>query len=142
MLQLFSAPKLGKLGSLLDRAFNQNLGDRILAIKVEPLDTNDKQFSILAVSAYAPIEAAKESICQDFATEIEPCTKASKFNEVLLVCMDANTSVGSRIDKHDQVLGPFGVNYTNVVGRALHDFLDTKGIYSATTLFQKQTIAT
>ena len=46
--------------------------------------------------------------------------------------------MGSRVDRHDQVLVPFGVNYVNDAGRALHDLLDC----SATTVFQKPNYAT
>lgn len=68
--------------------------------------------------------------------------EAPKSNEVLLICIDANASMGSRVDRHDQVLGPFGVDHINDAGRALHDLLDSKGICSATTFFQKPNYAT
>jgi len=122
----------------------QHFGDRILAIKLELLDAYEKPVTVVLVSAYAPIGAAKESIRQDFATELERCMEAPKSNEVLLICINANASMGSRLylDRHDQVLGPFGINYINSAGRALHDLLDSKDICSATTFFQKPRYAT
>jgi hypothetical protein len=96
------------------------------------------------VSAYAPIGAAKETIRQEFAAELERCMDAPKSNEVLLICIDTNTSMGvqSQADRNNQVLGPFGVNYVNDAGRALFDLLDSKGICSAATFFEKPAYAT
>ena len=48
----------------------------------------------------------------------------------------------SLADRNNQVLGPFGVNYVNDAGRALFDLLDSKGICSAATFFEKPVYAT
>ena len=106
------------------------------------MDANQKPITVVLVSAYAPICAAKETIRQEFATELERCMDAPKSNEVLLICIDTNTSMGVRADRNNQVLGPFGVNYVNDAGRALFDLLDSKGICSAATFFEKPAYAT
>jgi len=46
-----------------------HFGNRILAIKLELLDANQKPITVVLVSAYALIGAAKENISQEFATE-------------------------------------------------------------------------
>ena len=48
-----------------------HFGNRILAIKLELLDANQKPITVVLVSAYAPICAAKESIRQEIAAELE-----------------------------------------------------------------------
>ena len=84
----------------------------------------------MLVSAYALIGAAKETIRQEFATELERYMDGPKSKEVLLICIDTNTWMGvrSQADRNNQVLGLFGVNYVNDAGLALFDLLDSKGI--------------
>jgi hypothetical protein len=65
--------------------------------------------------------------------------EAPKSNEVLLICIDANASMGSRTHAKDQVLGPYGIEHVNSAGRALHDHLDAKGMCSSASFFPKPT---
>ena len=67
-----------------------------------------------------------------------------KSNEVLLICIDTNTSMGvqSQAGRNNQVLGLFGVNCVNDAGRVLFDLLNSKGICSAATFFKKPAYAT
>jgi hypothetical protein len=53
--------------------------NRIFAIKILFMDANRKPVIVVLASAYAPIGAAKESIRQDFATQLERCFDAPKF---------------------------------------------------------------
>ena len=94
-------------------------GDRILAVNLLLMDANEKPVPVVLVSAYAPIGAAKEAIRHDFAAELEQFMEAPKSNEVLLICVDANASMGLRTHGRDQVLGPFGVNHVNDAGREI-----------------------
>jgi hypothetical protein len=104
------------------------------------MDANRKPISVVLASAYAPIGAAKESIRQDFATQLERCFDAPKSDQVLLMelmPMRQSRSMGLRSDNRDLVLGPFGVNHINDAGRELHDLLSAKGMYFAASFFQK-----
>jgi hypothetical protein len=56
----------------------KHYGNQILAIEPLLMDANWKPVSVVLTSAYAPIGAAKESIRQDFATQLERCFDAPK----------------------------------------------------------------
>ncbi len=65
--------------------------------------------------------------------------EAPKSNEVLLICIDVNASMGSRTHAKDQVLGPYGIVRVNSAGRALHDHLHAKGVCSSAFFSPKPT---
>ena len=120
------------------------LGDGLYEKNLLLMNANEKPVSVVLVSAYAPIGAAKEAIRHDFATALELCMEAPKSNKVLLICVDANASMSLHTHGpshgRDQVLGPFGVNHVNDAGRELHDLLcanlAAKGMCSAAIFFQ------
>jgi hypothetical protein len=91
----------------------------------------------MLATAYAPIGVSKENVRQAFATDMDHLMEAPKSNEVLLVCIDANASMGSRTHAKDRVLGPFGLQRVNAAVRSLYDHLDAKEISSAATFFPK-----
>ena len=119
-----------------------HFGNRILAIKLEMEDTTGKSVTVMFATAYSPIGAAQENVRQVFAADMEKLMEAPKSNEVLLICIDANASLGTRTHAHDRVMGPFGVDRVNSAGRELHDLLDSKGLCSATTFFKKSAYGT
>ncbi len=110
-----------------------HFGNSILAIWLEMEDIKGKPVlpvpGMLATS-YAPVGNEKEHIRPAFAEDMEHLMEAPKSNEVLLVCIDANASMGTRSvtlsHTQDRVLGPFGVDRVNSAGRELHDLLDSK----------------
>ena len=59
-------------------------------------DTTGKSVTVMLASAYAPIGVAKENVRQAFAVGMEHLMEAPSSNEVLLICIDANASLGSR----------------------------------------------
>jgi hypothetical protein len=63
--------------------------------------------------------------------------EAPKSNEVLLICIDANASIGTRTHAKDPVLGPYGIERVNSAGRSLYDHLNAKGMCSAASFFSK-----
>ena len=119
-----------------------HFGNRILAIKLEMEDIKGKPVTVMLETSYAPVGNAKEDIRHAFAEDMEHLMEAPKSNEVLLVCIDANASMGTRSHPQDLVLGPFGVNRVNSAGRELHDLLDSKRLCSATTFFSKPAYGT
>jgi len=114
-----------------------HFGNRILAVKLEMEDLKGKPITVVLSTAYAPIGAAKENVRNAFATDMDHLMEAPKSNEVLLICIDANASMGSRTHAKDRVLGPYGIERVNSAGRALHDHLDAKGMCSAASFFPK-----
>ena len=116
-----------------------HFGNRILAVKLEMEDLKGKPVTVVLSTAYAPIGVAKENVRTAFATDMDHLMEAPKSNEVLLICIDANASMGSRTHAKDQVLGPYGIERVNSAGRALHDHLDAKGMCSAASFFPKPT---
>ena len=114
-----------------------HFGNRILAVKLEMEDLKGKPVTVVLSTAYAPIGVAKENVRNAFATDMDHLMEAPKSNEVLLICIDANASMGSRTHAKDPVLGPYGIERVNSAGRSLHDHLNAKGMCSAATFFPK-----
>ena len=102
-----------------------HFGNRILAIKLEMEDIKGKLVTVMLATSYAPVGNAKEHIRHAFAEDMERLMEAPKSNEVLLVCIDANASMGTRSHIQDRVLGPFGEDRVNFAGQELHDLLDS-----------------
>jgi hypothetical protein len=73
-----------------------HFGNRILAVKLEMEDLKGKPVTVVLSTAYAPIGVAKENVRNAFATDMDHLMEAPKSSEVLLICIDANASVGSR----------------------------------------------
>ena len=105
-----------------------HFGNRILAVKLEMEDLKGKPVTVVLSTAYAPIGVAKENVRNAFATDMDHLMEAPKSNEVLLICIDANASMGSRTHAKDPVLGPYGIERVNSAGRFLHDHLNAKGM--------------
>ena len=64
---------------------------------------------------------------------------ASNANEVLLIGLAANASMGLRRHALDRVLGLFGIDHINATGRELelYDLLISKAFCSVATLFMQ-----
>lgn len=114
-----------------------HFGDRILAIRMHIPDEKKRLVKIFFVVAYFPIGAASPSMRQEFYLQFEQCITSCLADEVLLIAADTNSSMGTRSNARDGVLGPFGVKYCNKAGQELYDCCATLGLCSATTFFQK-----
>ncbi len=98
-----------------------HFGNRILAIKLEMEDIKGELVTVMLATSYPPVGNAKEHIRHAFTEDMEHIMEAPKIgpksNEVLLVCIDANASMGTRSHIQDRVLGPFSVDKVNSAGR-------------------------
>ena len=117
-----------------------HFGKSIVAIKLEMEDLKGKPVTVvLSTAYYAPMGVAKETVWNAFATDMDHLMEAPKSNEVLLICINADASMGSRTHAKDRVLGPYGIERVNSAGRALHEHLDAKGLCTAASIFPKPT---
>ncbi len=117
-----------------------HFGNRILAIKLKMEDIKAKPVTVVLATAYAPIGVAKESVRNTFSTDMDHLMEASKSNEVLLICIDANASLGTgtHANLKDQVLDPYGIDRVNSAGRSQYNFLDANGMCSAASFYPKK----
>ena len=94
---------------------------------------------IFFVVAYFPIGAASPSMRPEFYLQFEQCIPSCFADEVLLIAADTNSSMGTRSNARDGVLGPLGIliKYCNKAGQELYNCCATLGLCSATTFFQK-----
>lgn len=123
-------------------------GDRIVATRLcRPLSCKNrkKQLRIFLASAYSPVGAATAQVREKYYDDLRACINACRKNEIMVICTDANASVGVRskednpfAEGRDQVRGPFGIDYQNKAGRELVTLLSTHELCLPSTYYQKK----
>ena len=120
-------------------------GERILATRLKIEDARGKPMTMFLVSAYAPIGAAKREARENYANNMQQCIAACGKKETLVICTDANASVGVRDINddpykagRDQVRGPFGISHQNKAGRELLGILGPNELCLPLTYFRKK----
>ncbi len=119
-----------------------HFGNHILAIKFEMEDIKDELVTVMLATFYAPVGNAKDHIRRAFSEDMKHLIEAPKSNGVLLVCIDANVSMGTRSYLQGRVLGHFGKHRVNSASRELHDLFDSKSLCSTATFFAKPAYGT
>jgi hypothetical protein len=123
-------------------------GERIICIRIQIEDEFEKTLRLFIVSAYAPDSSRPQIEKDNFTEQLQCCFDACDEEEIMIVGMDCNASIGIR-SKHDEdnvgkdrVRGQYGVNYENIAGKELHALLGVNELAAATTFFKKRDYAT
>ena len=119
-------------------------GTRIVATRLCLEDSLRRPLIIFLVSAYAPDSSRPREEHEDFEVQKQKCYQSVRPREILVEGTDANAAIGVR-DRHDdyagrdhdRVLGPFGIPYVNMAGRALHQILGMNELCVPTSYFNK-----
>jgi hypothetical protein len=119
-------------------------GDRIIAARLQLEDMVGKPLIIVLVSAYAPHSGSTLEEKEAFAGNLQACINICGPDEILIMGIDANASLGTRSahDKQgagrDRVRGTHGIKDENEAGKKLHMLLGVHELCAASTFFQKR----
>ena len=138
------------LSPLAKRAWEQGgskvhfFGDRIIAARLQLEGMVGKPLIIVLVSAYAPHSGSTLEEKEAFAGNLQACINICGPDEILIMGIDANASIGTRSahDKQgvgrDRVRGTHGIKDENEAGKKLHMLLGVHELCAASTFFQKR----
>ena len=110
--------------------------DRVLALRLTYPDAKGKDMSFCIICAYRPIGAASPEEHEAFADALEQAVQFAQANDVLVVLMDGNGSVGTTTRDSadfDGTIGPRGIAHTNSSGSDLLDVMRSHQLCSATS---------
>ena len=103
---------------------HRDLGARVMALRLVVRAPDGTEKGLFLVSAYAPIRCSSAGEWEDFFTKLDECCARKHAEDVLLIGLDSNSSVGVRSDvTEDEAantyspLGSFGLSHINDSGR-------------------------
>jgi hypothetical protein len=114
--------------------------DRVLAVRLSYTDAKGKAMSFCITSAYRPLSSATELEHEEFGDALEEAMKFAQPNDIVMVLMDGNGSIGcSSRDSadFDGTVGSRGIKYSNAAGADLLNIFRAYGLCS-TTSFRTQ----
>ena len=132
-------------GSIL----HDDLGARILAVRLLVRDDRKKEVGIFLVSAYAPIGCADQSHWDDFMEKPDNCIARKLKDDIFVIGADTNSSLGIANNQNNQdasnqknSLGNFGLPHVNNAGLRFNSYLETNSMVALTTCYQKRSYGT
>ena len=125
---------------------HNDLGDRVIATRLIVEDESRQQLGIHLIAAYAPTTnkndpGKDETAKADYESSLARAISLRKPGDVLLICADANASIGrGSLDGSGEhtVVGPYGINHLNDAGRRLRSFLSVNNLVSLSSFFKKK----
>ena len=128
---------------------HQDLGARVVAIRLLVQDIEKRDVGVFLVSAYAPIGVADNNVWDDFFANLDRCIARKQRGDILLIGADTNSSMGckdsvdERIETHQQhPLGKFGLHHTNNAGERFASYLAVNNMIALNTFFRKRQYGT
>ena len=128
---------------------HQDLGARIIAVRLLLQDIQKRDVGLFLVSAYAPIGTADEEVWDDFFANLNQCIARKPRDDILLIGSDTNSSMGCRESRVGQAsahqqhpLGQFGLKHTNNSGDRFASYLAINNFLAITTFFRKRQYGT
>lgn len=110
--------------------------DRVLAVRLSYTDAKGKAMSFCVTSAYRPLSSATELEHEEFGDALEEAMQFAQPNDILLLCIDGNGSIGcSTRDSadFDGTVGPRGIKHSNAAGADLLNIFRAHGLCSTTS---------
>ena len=74
---------------------HDDLGSRVMAVRLAVKDEKRRELNIFLVSAYAPTGDAAPAAKAQFFTALDSCIERKAANDILVIGMDGNSSVGN-----------------------------------------------
>ena len=127
---------------------HNDLGARVMAVRLLTKDSSDKDMYIFLVSAYAPIGSSNQLHWDDFFDCIDICLSRMHHNDTLLIGCDTNSSMGTRTSPRESAVGNMcsvgchGISHVNESGRRFLSYLELNNLVTLTTYFQKKNYGT
>ncbi len=105
-------------------------------------DTDNNLITPSMTHGYAMQQGATMETHNQFYAELNSAMTSSKPNDIVVITMDTNCSIGAQRqdeaeDEIDEsVVGKYGEQHINQAGRALRSWLASHHLYAATTHFR------
>ena len=127
------------------KTLHDDLGGRIIAVRLKLDDDKRRPVNIFLVSAYCPVGKADPELWEEFFERLDTCMSRKVKDDILMIGMDSNSSIGTmKRDDHPDMtaVGPYGLNHINAAGERLRTYLEVNNLVSLTTYFKKSAYAT
>ena len=136
---LILSPEAAKAWANASRETHNDLGPRILAIRLQLPTAANSTTHIFLISAYAPVSSSIDSVWQDYYQKLETCINRSHPADILIIGSDCNACLGisSSTSSAYNSIGPHGINHQNASGSRLLQFLLNNNLSAVTTFFKK-----
>ena len=120
---------------------HNDLGPRIIAVRMMVEDANKQQLGIFQVAAYAPTSTAPREVQDAYEAALSEVIARRTPSDILIICADINASIGRGcLDGHNgyTAVGPHGIDHMNEAGRRLRSFLELHDLAALSTFFKKK----
>ena len=121
-----------------------DLGPRIIAAPLLATDARTRRpLGVYLVSAYAPVSTASELEWDGYYSALATAIARMPSGYVLVVCSDANASIGRGCRDTDELstrygaVGPHGLDHVNTSGQRLRSFMELHQLASLASFFRK-----
>ena len=121
---------------------HQDLGPRVIAVRLLLKDIHNKDVGVFVISAYAPIGEAPGQHWEDFFNNLTACMSRKRSSDILVIGCDCNSSMGVNNSKDISPIGKFGITHVNESGKRLLTYLAIQELKVTTTCFQKKRYGT
>ena len=117
---------------------------RVVVARMPVLDhTTGTPIGILMIYAYLPSSDASEHDQLDFQNVISSAISRRYFGDILVICADANASIGKSGYKRNDaniytIVGLYGINLVILSGGRLQIFLEIHNLSSLSSFFKKR----
>ena len=127
---------------------HNDLGARVIAVRLLTKDVLGKDIHIFLVSAYAPIGKSDENVWNDFFDALNNCLSRKHQNDIVVIGCDTNSRMGTRncADVSDiariSSVGKQGISHINAAGKRFCSYLEMNNLVALTTFFRKMNYGT
>ena len=121
---------------------HNDLGARVIAVRLLMKDNEERDVGILLISAYAPDSSYPEEVWDDYIEQLEVCMLRKQHNDILVICSDTNSSMGVSAGGNNECIGTFGISHVNEAGRRMRTFLSINSLKACSTYFEKRNYGT
>ena len=130
---------------------HNDVGPRMIAIRLLLRDLCGNDVGVYLVSAYAPVSAESDLVWEQYYDQLDACIARKQAGDILVIGTDCNASIGVKSIR-DEVegvnggyRGPAGLHgfpHVNDSGRRFLNYLATNTLVATTTCFQKRNYGT
>ena len=122
--------------TLQGRAIHNDLGDRVIAVRLVMDNELGEETGLFIMSAYAPQSDAADEVKDSFYASLEQGLARKGKGDMLMLGIDANASMGTGVHRSD-ACGKYGNSRVSEAGRNLRGFLEQRELVSLASFFRK-----
>lgn len=127
---------------------HNDLGARVIAVRLLLRDEANRDVGVFLVSAYAPVSSEPDNIWDEYYDQLDTCIQRRRRDDILVIGTDSNSSIGTSTSGDDQhnghrgPVGQFGLSHVNDAGRRFRAYLATNNLVASSTCFKKRNYGT